>query len=238
MVSLWRHAPIVVTARVVGVPTTPSSEEWNRGAYLAEGLAHCSTCHNTKNFLGRDTRDGHLSGYRLQGWVASTITGDEYQGIGKWIVDDIAEYLRTGRDNYAAASGPMAEVITNSTQHMKNEDLRAIGVYLLSQKVGLKAPAPVKPDDELMKLGQQVYTVNCSACHITNAEDVPKMFPSLKGGGSVLADDPTTLLRVMLRGAKAVSRDAAPTGASMPAFAWRLSDKEAAAVASMHYPEH
>lgn len=213
-------------------PDPSKSEEWNRGAYLAEGLAHCSTCHNSKNVLGGDTSDGHLRGFTLQGWVAPTITGDKYQGIGNWSIGDIAEYLRTGRNRYAAASGPMAEVITNSTQHMKDEDLRAIGVYLLSQKADLKSPEPVSTNDEMMKLGRQVYTVNCSACHMANGQGVPKMFPSLKGGGSVLADDPTTLMRVILRGAKAVSTDAAPTGPSMPAFAWRLSDKEVAAVST------
>lgn len=211
-------------------PDPSKTAEWNRGAYLAEGLAHCSTCHNSKNFLGGDTSDGHLRGYTLQGWVAPTITGDKYQGLGNWKAEDIVEYLRTGRNQFAAASGPMAEVVTNSTQHMQSDDLRAIAIYLLSQKADIKPPKPVSPDDEMMKLGQQVYSVNCSACHMANGEGVAKMFPSLKGSGSVLADDPATLTRVILRGAKAVSTDAAPTGPAMPAFAWRLNDKDAAAV--------
>jgi mono/diheme cytochrome c family protein len=211
-------------------PDPAKSSEWNRGAYLAEGLGHCSTCHNSKNLLGGDTSGGHLQGYTLQGWVAPTITGDDYRGIGKWSVEDVTEYLKTGRNEHAAASGPMAEVVTNSTQFMQDEDLKAIAVYLKDMRAGLKPPAALAATDPGMVAGAALYADNCSACHMKQGEGVARMFPALKDSGSALAQDPTTLVRVILRGAQAVATDAAPTGPSMPSFGWRLTDDQIAAL--------
>jgi mono/diheme cytochrome c family protein len=208
------------------------SAKWNRGAYLAEGLAHCGTCHNSKNFLGGDTSDGHLQGYTLQGWVAPTITGDDYRGIRLWSDEEIAEYLKTGRNRHAAASGPMAEVVTNSTQFMKDTDLLAIASYLKDQKSGVQRPHSIDAKDPRMAASQAIYADNCSACHMSNGEGVAKLFPSLKNSGSVLAQDPTTVIRVVLQGAQAVATDAAPTGPSMPSFGWRLNDTQIAALAT------
>jgi mono/diheme cytochrome c family protein len=213
-------------------PNPAKSDKWNRGAYLAEGLAHCGTCHNSKNFLGGDTAGGHLQGYTLQGWVAPTITGDDFRGIGLWSEEEIAEYLKTGRNRHAAASGPMAEVVTNSTQFMPETDLLAIANYLKDQKSGLQRPQPIDVNDPKMASGRAIYADNCSACHMKNGEGVAKLFPSLKNSGSVLAEDPTTVLRVVLQGAQAVATDAAPTGPAMPAFAWRLDDSQVAALAT------
>lgn len=211
-------------------PDLTKSSEWNRGAYLAEGLGHCSTCHNSKNLLGGDTSGGHLQGYTLQGWVAPTITGDDYRGIGKWTTQDVTEYLKTGRHPYTAASGPMAEVVTHSTQFMQDEDLKAIAVYLKDMRADLTPPEAIAATDARMTTGAALYADNCSACHMKQGQGVARMFPALKDSGSVLAEDPTTLIRVILRGAQAVATDSAPTGPSMPSFGWRLTDAQVAAL--------
>jgi mono/diheme cytochrome c family protein len=111
-------------------PNPNKSAEWNRGAYLVEGLTHCGMCHTPKNFLGGDKPRGHLQGYALQGWFAANITNDPRRGLGSWSVNDIASYLKTGHSPTAIATGLMAETIGQSTTRMKDADLRAIAAYL------------------------------------------------------------------------------------------------------------
>ena len=93
-------------------PDPAKSAEWNRGAYLVEGLGHCGACHTPKNSLGGDDdRPPACAGPRLQGWFAPNITNDARTGLGGWSIDDIVAYLRTGHNRFAAASGPMAEEV-------------------------------------------------------------------------------------------------------------------------------
>jgi mono/diheme cytochrome c family protein len=94
-------------------PNADKSAEWNRGAYLTEGLGHCGACHTPKNFLGGDKTGDRLRGYALQGWFAADITGDPRRGLGDWSVDDIAAYLRTGHGRNTHATGLMAETIAD-----------------------------------------------------------------------------------------------------------------------------
>src|SRR5580693_241650 len=96
-------------------PDAGKSAEWNRGAYLTEGLGHCGLCHTPKNELGGDERDRAMQGYALQGWFAADLTNDRRRGLGSWSVDDIAAYLKTGVNKFAAATGLMAETVGDST---------------------------------------------------------------------------------------------------------------------------
>ncbi len=212
-------------------PTPGKSEEWNRGAYLAEGLAHCGMCHTPKNFLGGDKTSHTLQGGVLQGWFSPNLTGDARVGVGGWSTDDIVEYLGTGHNRFAAASGPMSEVITNSTSHMSKADLAAIATYLKDAGPAVASAATsLAADDSAMRAGQTVYTSNCATCHGADGTGIPQLFPTLKGSASVQSMEPTSLIRVVLQGAQSVATDPAPTGAAMPAFGWKLSDEEVAAV--------
>jgi mono/diheme cytochrome c family protein len=88
--------PISCSAIYGVVAMTPVAvAEWNRGAYLTEGLAHCGLCHTPKNFLGGDKTNERLRGYALQGWFAADISNDTYRGLGGWLVDDTVAYLKT-----------------------------------------------------------------------------------------------------------------------------------------------
>src|ERR1700733_1520314 len=109
------------------------SAEWNRGAYLVNGLGHCGACHTPKNSLGADKSKQELQGGKLDNWVAPDLTGNTRIGLGDWSVDDIAEFLASGRNAHAAAGGAMADVITYSTSFISDADRRAIAVYLKSQ---------------------------------------------------------------------------------------------------------
>jgi mono/diheme cytochrome c family protein len=212
-------------------PVAGKSAEWNRGAYLAEGLAHCGLCHTPKNELGADRIDLNLQGYALQGWFAPNITNDLRRGLGGWSIDDIAEYLKSGHNRTSAASGLMSEVVSISTSRMTDADLRAIAVYLKDQPGHpQETENKNKPDQGVLSMGQKIYADECSGCHTPNGEGTPGMFPSVNGSPIVQQTDAISLMRIVLRGGRSVATDQAPTAPAMPAFGWLLSDKEVAAV--------
>ena len=190
-------------------------------------------CHTPKNFLGADDTSRALQGYRLQGWFAPNITNDARGGLGTWSVEDIVTYLATGHNRFAAASGPMAEEVSRSSSQVSQGDLRAIAVYLKSQPgQGHEAGAPLAASTPVMRTGAAIYADSCSACHTPTGAGVAGLFPALKGGASVQSRDPTSVVRVILRGASSVATAAAPTGPAMPSFAWRMDDAQVAAVAT------
>jgi mono/diheme cytochrome c family protein len=212
-------------------PVAGKSDEWNRGAYLAEGLGHCGACHTAKNMLGGDKTSRALRGGELQGWYAPNLTGEPRVGLGGWSVDDVVAYLKTGHNSISAASGPMSEVVARSTSLMTDADLRAMAVYLKDhppQDGG--AREPLSEEDRVMRAGQAIYVDNCAACHTAEGTGIPRLFSALKDSPSVLADDPVSLIRVVLQGAQSVATDSDPTGPSMPAHGWKLSDEQVAAV--------
>jgi mono/diheme cytochrome c family protein len=210
-------------------PVAGKSAEWNHGAYLAEGLGHCGMCHTPKNFLGGDKTSERLKGYALQGWFAPDITSDSRRGVGSWSIDDIVDYLKTGHNRSSAATGLMAETLNLSTSHMDDADLKAIAVYLKDQSAEQRA-ASSDPDEATMKVGAQIYADECAGCHTANGKGSARMFPSLNGSAAVQQTDPTSVLHVVLRGARSVGTDKAPTAPAMPAFSWILNDDQVAAV--------
>ena len=223
-------------------PDPAHSEEWNRGAYLVEGLGHCGACHTPMNTLGGSKSSQPLQGNVIQSWLAPNITGDSRIGVGGWGVDDIVEYLRTGRNKIAAASGPMAEVVQFSTSLMPEPDLRAIATYLrdtnappranpnLAAPIPAPGPAPIPSTDAVMQTGRSIYLDTCSACHTAKGEGVELLFPRLAGAPGVQQPDPTTLIRVVISGARTAATNAAPTAPAMPSLGWRLDDAQVAAV--------
>jgi mono/diheme cytochrome c family protein len=212
-------------------PDPGKPAEWNRGAYLVEAAEHCSLCHTPKNAMGGDENSQAMQGSVLQSWYAPNLTGNRRIGIGDWSVEDIALYLKTGRNRYDIASGPMADAVTNSTSHLTDADVRAIAVYLKDLPSGGGGPSqPVSARDPAMEQGRAIYNNQCAACHTMSGAGIVGLFPRLSGAPLVQQAKATTLIRVVLEGSRAVATDAAPTGPAMPPFAWHLSDAEVAAV--------
>ncbi|AIR91231.1 c-type cytochrome [Pseudomonas cremoricolorata] len=211
-------------------PKADKSAQWNRGAYLVQGLGHCGTCHTPKSLLGGDDDSAFLKGGALQGVTAPDITGTDHVGLGAWSEDDIVEYLKTGANRYDIASGPMAEAVEHSTQFWHDQDLRAVAVYLKDLGEQHERPEPLAAEQPVMGVGRAIYEDRCSGCHTPNGEGIAKLFPKLDNAPLVNADDPTSLIGVVLAGSRAVSTEAAPTGPAMPAFAWNLKDEQVAAV--------
>lgn len=211
------------------VPNASKSAEWNRGAYLVQGPGHCGACHTPKNLLGGDERAQYLQGYSIQGWFAPDLTNTR-GGIGDWSCGDLVDYLKTGHNRFAAASGPMAEEVRYSSSQLRPEDLRAMASYLKSQGGHDVARKPLSTNDPAMATGAAIYGDLCAACHKVDGSGVPRLIPNLAASASVGAREPTTVIRVLLEGANSVATDAEPTAPQMPTFAWQLSDAQIAAV--------
>jgi mono/diheme cytochrome c family protein len=213
-------------------PDATKPADWNRGAYLVEGLGHCGACHTPTNVFGAAEKSNRLQGGTLQNWYAPSLSGDLRSGLGSWSVAEIVEFLKTGRNARTAAYGPMAEVITFTTSKLSDADLTAIATYLKDMPAGKPPAPPEKPDQKVTQAGEAIFVDDCSACHRMNGEGVAGMFPALKGDAVVQSAKATTAIRLILNGGRAVVTDARPTALSMPSFGWKLSDDQVAAVAS------
>src|SRR6202045_1524363 len=211
-------------------PDSSQSADWNRGAYLVQGPGHCTACHTPKTFLGGDKTGDDLRGFNLQGWFAPDITGDNSQGLGQWSAADITGYLKTGHNRMTAATGPMAEEVVNATSQYSDDDLKAIATYLKSLPGRQEQAAPAKADSAVMTAGQAIYRDQCSACHGIDGRGVAILFPSLAQSSLAHASDPTSPIRLVLRGGRSVATNAEPTAPGMPPFGWQLNDDQVAAV--------
>ncbi len=158
-------------------PDATQTAQWNRGAYLVQGLTHCSTCHTPRNLLMAEQQAKNLQGASLGTWYAPDITAATLQGKPRWTRQMLANYLATGHAaNGATAGGPMLEAIDKSFSRMTPEDRQAIAAYLLPVDAETEAPAavkgltPVTGDDLPQTLaglseGERVYRDSCASCH-------------------------------------------------------------------------
>jgi mono/diheme cytochrome c family protein len=226
------------------------SVEWNRGAYLVQGLGHCGACHTPHGMFGQESaldekgNTTFLSGNTLAGWYAPNLRGHLAQASAHgsaWSKAELAAYLRSGRLHDGAAFGPMTEVIDDSTQYLHDDDLNAIATYLTSPPLQSRAAPPVaqrNPDQDATAIalraghigstGARLYLDNCAACHRTDGTGAMPTFPSLNGNAAVLSADPASLIHIVLSGAHMPSTTAAPTPLAMPDFGWRLNDRQIA----------
>jgi mono/diheme cytochrome c family protein len=211
-------------------PDQQKSTQWNRGRYLVEGVAHCGVCHTPKNIFGADKRARAFGGGRVLGWFAPRLDGAERSGLKSWSVDDIVEYLQSGRNAKSHADGLMAEVIVNSTSKMSDADVRAIAVYLKDLPAGAPEAAVTPPSAAEMKAGSEIYAHACVSCHETDGSGAPRIYPPLPGNANLQSADPSSTLRIILDGAQTVTTPRAPNAGSMPAYAKQLSDQQVADV--------
>ncbi len=207
------------------------SVAWQRGAYLVEGLGHCGSCHTPKTMLGADDTSRRFYGGNIDNWIAPDLTGNTRSGLGNWSADDIAEYLKAGRNARANAGGPMAEVVAYSTSLISDADRAAIATYIKSLPAGpattVHEPAPVT-----MTAGAAIYGDACTACHRVGGKSSPGLFPPLGGSAALQQADATNVIRVILGGARTAPTLTRPSTPSMPSFAWKLDDQQVADVAT------
>jgi mono/diheme cytochrome c family protein len=142
----------------------------------------------------------------------------------------VVAYLKTGHNRVSAATGPMAEEVTLSSSQMADNDLKAIATYLKSVQEAQDNSAPLRKDDAVMVAGAAIYRDQCSACHGLDGHGVQRLFPSLADSSMVHSVDPSTLIRIVLRGARSAATKDEPTSPGMPSFGWQLDDQKLAAV--------
>ena len=225
-------------------PETAQSAEWNRGAYLVRGLGHCIACHSTRNVFGA-TSDLELSGGLIpaMGWYApSLISGDE-AGVADWDTKDIVALLKHGVSARGSATGPMAEVVYRSTQHLSESDLAAMAAYLkaLPQAPPRTAEKPwwawrakARPTlaGDVRAQGAKLYEQHCAECHGDKGEGEVGAFPALAGNRAVTMHVPANVIRAVLSGGYLPTTAGNPRPYGMPPYSHVLSDADIAAVVS------
>jgi mono/diheme cytochrome c family protein len=213
------------------------SAEWNRGAYLVEGLGHCNACHGNRNMLGA-VKDDDVGGglIPVQNWYAPSLTSNRETGLGDWQVKDIVDLLRTGVSARGAVFGPMSAVVAHSLQNVTIGDLTAVAVYLKAQAEKDAAPeaVQVRPTEEqtsaMLKAGAAIYEKHCADCHQPDGKGVPRVYPPLANNRSILMTHPINPIRMVLIGGFPPSTEGNPRPFGMPPFAQDLSDQEIASV--------
>ena len=217
-------------------PDPKQTAEWNRGAYLVQGLGHCNECHAPRNALGAVERDRFLRGGEIpaQHWYAPDLATQAHGGLAGWSAQDIVDLLKTGQSARGTAFGPMADVVRQSTQHLGDGDLHAIADYLaaLPARPPPAAPLALFDAERLVKQGEKVYRQHCADCHGADGRGVPGVYPPLDGNVSVTEPSGINAIRVVLLGGFAPATDANPRPYSMPPYAQQLDDVDVASVVS------
>ena len=217
-------------------PDPEQSEQWNRGAYLVEGLGHCSMCHTAVNRLGGSSESRAFEGGMIpnQNWYAPSLTSNREAGLGNWDLQDIADLLQVGASKRGAVYGPMAEVVYNSLQYLTDEDAMAMAVYLKSLPPRESDPLPPSQarlvDPSVMELGRRIYEQQCAICHGDEGKGFPPQMPPLAGNQSITMSSPVNPIRMVLNGGYAPGTRKNPRPHGMPPFSHILSDEEVAAV--------
>jgi mono/diheme cytochrome c family protein len=230
--ALWRllwFRPGVFT------PAPEHDAQWNRGAYLVEGPGHCAACHSARNGFGASAPGLGGGLIPMLGWYAPSLTSDREAGLGDWEQRDVVDLLHTGVSRRATVFGPMAQVVTQSLQHLNEDDVRAMAVYLQSLPAGAQPAAEPVADPrvaDLLMLGKKVYQDRCVDCHGATGAGHPPAYPPLAGNRALTMDDAVNPIRVVLNGGFAPGTAGNPRPYGMPAFGPVLGDEEVAAVVS------
>ena len=219
-------------------PDPTKSAEWNRGAYLVQGLGHCSMCHTPINALGGSSEEAAFEGglIPMQNWYAPSLTSNREAGLGEWEIKDIMDLLQTGISHRGTVYGPMAEVTYNSLQYLNDQDVRAMAVYLKSLPPRDNPPpepenAPLTADtNQMFSEGRRVYDKHCANCHGAAGRGKPPHYPPLANNQSIEMASAVNPIRMVLNGGYPPGTRKNPMPYGMPPFAQFLSDGEIAAV--------
>ena len=211
--------------------------EWNRGAYLVEGLAHCGACHTPRNALGAEKASASFSGGDVDSWHAYAINAQSRSPL-PWTTDALFHYLRYGWDtNHGVARGPMAEVTANLSS-VPESDVRAIALYMTSvfgsptqtrvseanaTRAEIISPAQPVPAETP---GAAIYQAACATCHEAD-RPLPYSGINLRLSTALSAPDPRNAANIILSGIRPVGGERSPI---MPGFANSMTDDQIVAL--------
>ncbi|MDR3367610.1 c-type cytochrome [Rhodoferax sp.] len=219
-------------------PDLSQSDAWNRGAYIAQSLGHCGSCHTPRGLAFQEkamdqsgsSGQKYLSGFTVENWHAVNLRD-------LWTVPETVRFLKTGRNSFGAAAGSMTEVISHSTQHFTDADLNALAQYLKSLPTPAGADKPKAPavyaqtsEADLYKTpGGLGYVQFCGTCHRRDGRGVGEIFPTLAQNSSVQSKDPVSLIHIVLTGGNTATTQHSPRVFGMPEYS-SLDDKEIAEI--------
>ncbi|MEY3262874.1 MAG: hypothetical protein RL717_351 [Pseudomonadota bacterium] len=234
LLPLWR---VLYFSPGEPVAASTHSTQWQRGAYLVEGLGHCAACHTARDFLGGTINHHHLTGglIPMLNWTAPSLVGTA--NVDEKRQQDTAQLLATGVSTSAAVAGPMAEVVSGSLQYLTRADIDAMVNYL--QSLTADTPHQAAPGDQLddsakvlLLRGARLYEDHCSSCHQADGSGVAAAYPTLAGKASLTTAIPVNAIRMVLNGGYPPSTTGNPRPYGMPPFASSMTDAEVAAVVS------
>ncbi len=223
-------------------PEAQQSADWNRGAYLVRGLGHCAACHSARDSLGGSSQLNLAGGLiPMQNWYAPALTENAEAGVSEWPVDKVVTLLKTGVVPGASVLGPMAEVVRQSTQHLNDDDLRGMAVFLKSLPPTLHAEAALPTaargpkaaavaTSPSARAGAKLYENNCAQCHGVAGQGVAGAYPALAGNRAVTMASTANLVQIILNGGYAPATAGNPRPFGMPPFMLVLSDTEVASL--------
>ena len=217
------------------MPESTQDAQWNRGKYLVQGLGHCAACHSSRNFLGATRLNAEFAGGLMpdEAWYASSLASANEAGVQGWPQADVVRLLKTGVSARGAVSGPMAEVVYSSTQHLSEHDIRSMVRFL--QSIALREHPPEKIEraaGAVMELGQKLYGRHCASCHGEQGQGVPSIYPALAGNRAVTLGSPNNVVQLVSRGGFLPSTAGNPRPFGMPPFRHLMSGEEIAAVST------
>jgi mono/diheme cytochrome c family protein len=218
------------------------SADWNRGAYLVEGLGHCGACHTPRNFLGAEKRGQAYAGGESEGWIAPALDAASPAAV-PWDVDRLHAYLRHGFDDlHGVPAGPMAAVVEN-LERVPADDVRAIATYVASvagvptpERQARASKAAARARGEIGAAtgagashpGGAIYAAACAQCH-GEAGRVPTVRAlNLALSSSLRNPRPDNLIRIVRDGIHPSDGGAGPL---MPGFADALMNAQLVALA-------
>jgi mono/diheme cytochrome c family protein len=223
-------------------PNTARSAQWNRGAYVAEALAHCGECHTPRNLLQALNNRKKFAGAVQAGWRAYNITADTDSGVGSWSDAALGEYLATGHaDGHGAAAGPMGEAVDRSLSKLTHGDIAALVVYLrtipaiathrLPAVRAVAAPSSHREGvaEDVDPHGKRIFEGACASCHDWTGVSPLTRMATLTGARAVNDSSATNVAQIVLSGTR---RRATGAPVFMPAFGGAYTDDEIAAVAN------
>jgi len=229
--AVWR-ALYFRPAVHVDDPARPA--EWNRGAYLVEGLGHCNACHSARNALGatRGTLDLQGGLIPVQNWYAPSLASPREASVAGWPKHEVVQLLKTGIAPQGFVMGPMGEVVLNSTQHLSDADLAAMASYLQALPPPIESDPPPATAPTPSARGAMLYKDHCVACHGDRGEGVPGAYPALAGSRAVTMRSAANLVHIVLEGGFPPSTAGNPRPFGMPPFAPVLQDADVAELLS------
>ncbi|MGZ5876489.1 MAG: c-type cytochrome [Bradyrhizobium sp.] len=235
VVAGWK---LMFLRRATYQPDAAQSAEWNRGAYLVEGLAHCGACHTPRNALGAERTGAPFSGGDVDNWQAYAINARSPSPL-PWETEALFSYLRQGwHPDHGVARGPMAEVVSNLSS-VRESDVHAIATYMTSvfgpptqdrlrqaSDVREQVKSPPAQPAQANTAGASIYAAACATCH---ESDRPLPYGGVNLGLSTAlsAPDPRNAANIILAGIRPVEGERSPI---MPGFTGSMTDDQIAAL--------